>query len=811
MSPLTGWLEESLAKHESQIALVNGSARLTYGELNAASQAIAREMLSSGLLSSGRVAIHSDRSLSSIQLILAVLRIGGAYIPIDSRMPDARKADLLKLAQPDLIVGPGCEELSLMTGIPAMSGGADGSGKLSRISNSPASPAYYMFTSGSTGRQKAVEISQSAAWAFAHWAAQFFGLKPGDRVLGLSPLHFDLSTFDLFSVLGSGATLVIAPPALTTFPAQLSEVLEKEQISVFYCVPSLLRMLVSAGRLSERKLPGLRAVLCAGDVFPTEEARTLHKITGSRIFNLYGPTETNVCTAFEWSPAFSGKETPIGTAVAGDKCWVLGDDMREAAAGELVVSGPTLMNGYFQDDEGTRAAFATLANGERGYKTGDLVKRDKNGLLWFVGRRSGIIKTYGYRIHPAEVEAAIRNVPSVADCVVFGEADPRAGQLLHAVLVLRDPGVGGPEDVTSELLSVLPSPMIPGKFTVVPSIPYLSNGKIDRELAAKRAAKPVPSRARLFRGFALLLLLLAIGAGRKIYFHFYKSGTVVIRYSTGKPEIEEEWRHGKLNGLRRSFYASGQLREECPFTGGKRNGVCRIWYPTGKLKTEFQFENGKLAGVWREFFPGSDQLLWQEHYKDGKKDGTQVFFYSGGQKKEQRLFSRDLAEGEWISWYPNGKLKSRGAFHEGKEQGEWKKWREDGHLTFTQEFQAGKPHGLSRTFFDSGRVHDECSYTEGQRNGYCRVYYPSGKVESEEQYLNDKKDGLIKAWSETGRLIYSAGYKGGALEGLKSAWDPAGKLIAQEDYHDGHILRVIKKNDSGFASENDPVSADSSH
>jgi len=785
MSPLTGWLEESLAKHGSRIALIEGTTRLTYDELNENTRTLAAEL--KGRLSSGRVAIHSDKSILSIQWILAVLRAGGAYIPIDSRMPAARKAELLKLAQPDLVVGPGSEKISLPEG---PSGKALGGGA-----------AYYMFTSGSTGLPKAVEISQAAAAAFAKWGAQHFQLGEEDRVLGLSPLHFDLSTFDIFSVLGAGSTLVVAPPALNTFPAQLSEVLERERITIFYCVPSLLRMLVSSGRLSERKLPKLRAVLCAGDVFPSEEARALHSLTGCRIFNLYGPTETNVCTAHEWSAATAGKETPIGTAVAGDQCWVIRDDSGVAAegeTGELVVSGPTLMNGYFNDEEGTRAAFLRLANGERGYKTGDLVKRGANGVLWFVGRRSGIIKSYGYRIHPAEVETAIKALPGIADCVVFGEAEPRAGQILHALVVLRDPAHPAPE--AGDLISVLPSPMIPSKFTVVSALPYLSNGKVDRESAAKFAEpKLARTRTRRLRWPAAILLVLAMAVSAKLYFHVHKSGKVFFHYPTGQVEKVVEWKNGKRNGISRGYYTLGQLRDECNFLEDERNGTCRVWYPTGKLKTESQFFRGKPEGVWREWYPGTDRLLSEERFRDGKKDGVQTFYYLFGPKREVQYFSRGLPEGNWITWYGSGKKKSEGTFQEGKEQGDWKRWSEGGLLTFSQQFRAGKPHGASRTFYESGRIHDECIYVDGRRDGYCRVYFPSGKIKSEERYVAGKRDGELRGWTESGMLTFSAGFRDDKLEGLKSAWDPHGRLIAQEEYQSGKILRVIKKNESGIS------------
>lgn len=434
------------------------------------------------------MALHLEKSVPAVAAIIAALRRGIAYVPIDPRLPTRRKKALLDAVRPDLLLDNErlpCES----TAIPRLVWSDElrqPTGTSHTVSVSPRTPAYYLFTSGSTGTPKVVEISQEAALAFPLWAAETFSLGPGDVTAGVSALHFDLSTFDLFATLGSGAKLVLTPPNLQSFPAQFSQFLETHRVTALYGVPSTLSLLARSGKLPERDLSALRLVLSAGDVFSEQAAQDIHSISGCRVFNLYGPTETNVCTALEWKPELS--PMPIGVPVAGDSCAVVREDLSLAGigeTGELVVSGPTLMTGYFDDPEATAKAFLDL-EGRRAYRTGDLVRRDASGIYHFAGRASGMLKCYGHRIHPAEVEYVLRKHPAVRDCAVIGIEDALAGQIPHGLVVLAPEYERIPEDSLLEHLGAeLPPYMIPHAFTSCDELPYNANGKIDRRLARR--------------------------------------------------------------------------------------------------------------------------------------------------------------------------------------------------------------------------------------------------------------------------------------------------------------------------------------
>jgi acyl-CoA synthetase (AMP-forming)/AMP-acid ligase II len=228
-------------------------------------------------------------------------------------------------------------------------------------------------------------------------------------------------------------------------------------------------------------------MISAGDLFPTAVFRSFAQITKARFFNFYGPTETNVCLAHEWSAQEEGSDVPIGSPVAGNSCQIDGGQL--AGEGELLVAGPTLMTGYFGDPDATAASFKVLDDGKRFFRTGDLVRLGADGLFRFLGRSSGIIKTYGYRVHPAEVEAALRELRGLRDCAVLATPDPLAGQVLHAWIVADDPKSDLAAEAQRHLQSRLPSYMVPAEFTLLPVLPYLPNGKLNREKLLLRGSE----------------------------------------------------------------------------------------------------------------------------------------------------------------------------------------------------------------------------------------------------------------------------------------------------------------------------------
>jgi len=488
---LTAWLEQALNRGGSLPALTHNDHSLTYKGLEEKSAVIAASLKSTGVKEGDRVVVHLDKSIEAVLAILAILRLGAAYVPFDVRLPDDRKRQLLALIRPALVIdnvkNPSADWAGELqhADVSTLSSQLSAQGFLPFPPGqlSAATPAYLLFTSGSTGLPKAVEISQGAALAFAHWAANATALSNKDSVASVTGFHFDLSTFDLFSSFGSNAHVVLVPLGVTTFPAQLGRLLEKEKITVWYSVPSTISLLAEHGHLESRDLSSLRCLISAGDLFPLRASLKIRERSGCRLFNFYGPTETNVCAAFELPATFSGDETvPIGRGVAGDECLLLREDggIYASGRGELLVSGPTVMNGYYGDSAANSACFLTH-EGKRFYRTGDLVEKVEGANLCFVGRQDGQVKTWGHRVHPIETELALASVPGVAECCVVALPDPRAGFLLHALVKTAQNSSEGSDEIQAALRTKLPSHFLPSSLRIVDDLPHTANGKVDRK------------------------------------------------------------------------------------------------------------------------------------------------------------------------------------------------------------------------------------------------------------------------------------------------------------------------------------------
>jgi amino acid adenylation domain-containing protein len=347
--------------------------------------------------------------------------------------------------------------------------------------------AYLLYTSGSTGTPKGVMISHRAALTFVDWSAACTGLSAEDRVCSPAPLHFDLSVFDVFASCKAGACLVVAPENMTVFPARLAGWIDRERVSVWYSVPSVLTMLAEYGNLARSGLSRLRTVIFAGEVFPAKHlAKLIADLPGPRYLNWYGPTETNVCTWYEVpAGAAPAAPVPIGKACANTDAFAVtadGDQVtKPGQEGELYVRGPGLMSGYWGDAEKTARVLVANpfqpAYAEVAYRTGDLVSLDEAGDWVFLGRRDGMVKTRGYRVELGEVESALYAHPAVREAVVLPVPDELLGNRLRAVI--------SADGLTREEILVhcrgrLPAYMVPDVVEFCRALPRTSTGKIDR-------------------------------------------------------------------------------------------------------------------------------------------------------------------------------------------------------------------------------------------------------------------------------------------------------------------------------------------
>ena len=349
--------------------------------------------------------------------------------------------------------------------------------------------------SSDLGTPKGVMISHRASLTFVEWSAACTGLEQEDRVCSPAPLHFDLSVFDIFATCQAAACMVVVPEMTSMFPARLAQWIERERISVWYSVPSILTMLATYGNLRGFDLSGLRAIIFAGEVFPVKHlTRLMAELPHPRYLNWYGPTETNVCTAFEVLAGEAGDApVPIGKACANTEVFAVTPEGRPVTEpggeGELYVRGPTVMRGYWGQQAKTGEVLVAnpfrVEYDELVYRTGDLVTLEPTGDYSYVGRRDSMVKIRGYRVELGEVEAALYRHPAIAEAAVLPVPDELLGSRLRAVIAASDnadAGAGGltRESVLEHCRQWLPGYMVPDLVEFRATLPRTSTGKVDR-------------------------------------------------------------------------------------------------------------------------------------------------------------------------------------------------------------------------------------------------------------------------------------------------------------------------------------------
>ncbi len=500
-------------------AVVDGERTASYGELEAASNRLARALLELGLTAGARVALYLEKSLESVIAIYAILKAGAAYVPLDPLAPPSRLAYIAANAGARVLVTGTGKQASweeLLAGAPGIESlvVTDGAGEPGGVRTVNAADletfdggrvparaidqdlAYILYTSGSTGTPKGVMLTHRNCLAFVEWATREFAVTSADRLSSHAPLHFDLSTFDLYAAACAGAPVVLVPAGVSVFPGQVRRFIDEAGITVWYSVPSILAMLVLRGGLKAGDLPHLRTVLFAGEVFPTVHLRKLRAILPhARLANLFGPTETNVCTWYEVHTLPDGDDEtiPIGVPIDNVEAFALTEDGRRATrgeVGELYVRGATVMQGYLGDPEKTAARLVTTTVSDvlaqPAYRTGDLVRQDETGAYRFLGRSDDQIKSRGYRIELGDVESALYAHPDVVECAVVAVPDELVTNRLKAFVTARTELTGG--ELTSFCAERIPQYMIPEQFVFPDALPRTSTGKVDRRALLERAA-----------------------------------------------------------------------------------------------------------------------------------------------------------------------------------------------------------------------------------------------------------------------------------------------------------------------------------
>lgn len=463
---LDGFLQQC-RQQPGGLALAENARQLSYAELLSRAQAVAAALQARGIQSGQPVAIHLDRGVDAVIAVFGVLLAGACYVPLDLKNPSSRLVFIVSDAQVKAVLGLGDAPIWLdaelwlnIADSPRI--------QPKPVEISPAGLAAILYTSGSTGRPRGVALSRAAIAAFAGWAAGLLALTPQDRIASSAPLFFDLSTFDLYAVLGAGASLHFLPAKLTLAPARLSAWLGEQAISGWYTVPSLLAFLAYKGNLAQTPLEPLRFLIFAGEVFPTPALIDLaDALPHTASYNFFGPTETNVCCYWpvRREALQAGQSIPIGQPAAGCELHIHAD------SGELWVRGPTLACGYWR-----KGRLASFLNEQGWYATGDRVSIGQ-GEYRFHGRLGRMLKCSGYRVEPAEIEAVVNAIDGVRECAVLGVDDPTAGQRPALFMVLA------PEMELTEIRKVLsrqlPPYMQPSRYQVMDALPRLPNGKLD--------------------------------------------------------------------------------------------------------------------------------------------------------------------------------------------------------------------------------------------------------------------------------------------------------------------------------------------
>jgi amino acid adenylation domain-containing protein len=515
MTLLQDYLSGSAERRPEATALVLGDERLTYEELETESNRLARLLTELGCRKGDRVCLFLPKSPAAIVAIHASLKVGCPYVPIDLASPAPRAEKIVRAAEPRLVLAAGdtaarlLDELrglgSLDVPVGRLDAGNDdgelafGAGDWSGFPAeppptvvSPDDAAHLLFTSGSTGTPKGVVIQHRNVTAFVEWAIGYFGTSSDDRISGHPPLHFDLSTFDIYATLAAGAELHLVSTELNLSPQKLAAFIRDSELTQWFSVPSVLTYLAKFDVVRENDFPRLGRVLWCGEVLPTPILiHWMRLLPHARFTNLYGPTEATIASSYYTVPEVPASELdaiPIGTACDGEELLVLDEALEPTPSGEigdLYIGGAGLSPGYWRDEEKTAAAFRpdprSAEPEARIYRTGDLARLADDGLVHFLGRVDSQIKSRGYRIELGEIETALSALEELRESAVVGvEVGGFEGTAICCAFAPKTTTEVTPAGLRTELQRVLPPYMLPARWLALDELPKNVNGKIDR-------------------------------------------------------------------------------------------------------------------------------------------------------------------------------------------------------------------------------------------------------------------------------------------------------------------------------------------
>jgi amino acid adenylation domain-containing protein len=514
-SNLAAYLEASAARFADRTAVVDPAGwSLTYAELDRQADALAAHLVDRGVRPGDRVGLVLPKSVPSVVALFGIMKAGAAYVPVDASAPAERGRGILTDCQIRAAVVDG-HTLAMLPDPAAcplaavvLVGGTDDAGPVDaalydevvrEARARPALPrdagdlAYILYTSGSTGVPKGVMLTHHNAASFVDWCSSVFAPTEDDRFSSHAPFHFDLSILDIYVPLKHGATLHLISESLGKSPKELAAFIADRRLTVWYSTPSILTLLVQYGRLDAHDHSSLRLVLFAGEVFPVKHLREVKRHwPAPAYFNLYGPTETNVCTFAripDAIPADRDVPFPIGFACAHCRPLVTDDAGVEAGQndeGLLWISGDSVFQGYWNRPAENARAFMER-DGARWYNTGDVVRFDPADGYLYLGRRDRMVKRRGYRIELGEMERALYRHAQVREAAVVSVPDADAGVRIVAFLACADAARPSIIELKSFCARHLPAYMSPDRFEFRERLPRTSTDKVDYQALTRNA------------------------------------------------------------------------------------------------------------------------------------------------------------------------------------------------------------------------------------------------------------------------------------------------------------------------------------
>ncbi|MCK4589124.1 MAG: amino acid adenylation domain-containing protein [Nanoarchaeota archaeon] len=518
---LQDFISKNAKKYPFKLMIQDGDKTISYGEMDKFTNKFAQFLVLHGVKRGDRVCFHMKKSIKAFKSLISILKADSVYVPLNISTPHQRNQFILEDAQCKFII---CDAKSFSKTL-EMLDGFNQKIKIINIDSQSDTPqeldslqknievifledldkfsdqkreyqnidldlAYIIYTSGSTGLPKGVMISHKNVIDYSNWTVDFFKVDENDRLSNHPGLYFDLSTFDVYTAFKSGASLHLVPYTTSMFPIKVIEFIEKNKLTLWNSVPSLITFIAKSGVLKKGRMPSLKKITFCGEVMPTQTIIEWMKVYPHiKYVNQYGPTETTCASMYyeiKEIPTDPAKPIPIGTAIPNTEVFALKENNQKIdieEVGELHIRGSGNGLGYWNNERLTQKSFVqNFLNNcfrENVYTTGDLVKLGKDGNYDFVGRKDNQIKYMGFRVELGEIESTLDSFDYVLSSAALGTKNSEIdGTIITAFVSLKNQVEI--LKIKEDLGKKIPHYMVPKEIIIVDKMPLNANGKIDR-------------------------------------------------------------------------------------------------------------------------------------------------------------------------------------------------------------------------------------------------------------------------------------------------------------------------------------------